>query len=121
MKPTVVQAPPSLTGDQLEQMRWGTYGEWRGVQVIGFKGLGKMYGYKKRDGSPAWETVRTQHSTVPGFPAPRFIVVRSGRRHYLFDAETMRRFGQQTGRLAPDGTPQRLRPVPGRRRTRRPT
>lgn len=119
MKPTVVQAPPSLSAEQLERMRWGTYGLWRGVEVIGFYGLGVMYGYKKRDGTPAWETVRTQRSTVAGFPPPRFIVVHSGRRHYLFDAVVMRRFGQQTGRLAPDGTtPQRLRPVRGKTKQR---
>lgn len=109
---TVIQAP-SLDQAKLEQMRWGTYGRWRGVEVVGFYGVAVMYGYKKRDGSPAWETVRSQHTLVDGFPRPRFIVVHQGRRHYLFDAEVMRRWGRQTGRLHPDGSPARLRPRRG--------
>lgn len=106
----------SLSKDQLDQMRWGTFGPWRGVDVIGFYGLARMFGYRKRNGDPAWETVRSQHSLVPGFPAPAFVVVLDGRRYYLFDAAVMRRWGQQTHRLNPDGSPRRLRPVRGKAR-----
>ena len=112
MTTTVIQAP-TLDRAKLDQMRWGTYGTWRGVEVVGFWGIAVMFGYRKRDGSPAWERTVSQHSSVEGFPSPRFKVVHGGRGHYLFDAAVMRRWGQQTGRLHPDGSPARLKPRRG--------
>lgn len=104
----------------LDQMRWGTYGLWRKVEVIGYYGLAVMLGYKTRSGDPAWLTVRRQHSTVEGFPPPRFIVVRAGRHYHLFDAAVMRHWGMQTRRLNPDGTPRRLRPARGKAKAKHP-
>ena len=118
---TVVKAPPGLTGEMLEELRHGTYGRlWRGVDVIGYPGIAAMWGMYRRDGvTPAAQTVRGLHSEHPTFPRARFTVLYGGRQYVLFAREPVRRYGMQTGRLAPDGvTPIRLRPRPGKTRRR---
>lgn len=102
---------PSRKEVALQRMRAGTYGRWRGVDVIGTPGVAVMYGYYRSDGvTPAEQSVRALARRRPGFPAPRFVVRYDGRNYNLYSREAMLRYGEQIGLIDPvTGAPKRRR------------
>lgn len=108
------------TPDELYAMRAGTYGQWRGVEVIGYLGIADRLGYRTRDGRIAEQTARRLWATRAGwFPGPAFTIPDgAGHNVQLFDWPAVREAAIQVDGLAPDGTPRRRRGRRGPAKTR---